>query len=156
MGPPPTISLLTYKSIINESLPWIEGSVPHFECDDVDVTQTYWYRWRLFHLHMVRRPKWAKGCSKPQGCWVLTEFLKKVWWGGAYGTISCPASHHIMEGRWLRDNAVVDDYARALKDNGKKQKQCGALLKEWRAEHAAEVRDFAQVFQEGRTYLGMH
>merc|ERR1719482_1631900 len=42
----------------------------------------------------------------------------------------------------------VDDYARALKDNGKKQKQCDALLKELRAEHAAEVRDFAQVFQE--------
>ena len=33
----------------------------------------------------------------------------------------------------------VDDYARALKDNGKKQKQCDALLKELRAEHAAEA-----------------
>ena len=88
------------------------AEAPHFECEDEDITATYWYRWRLFRLHMVRRQQRARGCGKPEGCWVLTEFLRKVWWGGAFGTIVCPASHHIMEGRWLRDEAILDEYAR--------------------------------------------
>lgn len=109
---PPIIAVAPYRSILNESRTWVEYHAPHFECSDPDVSSSYWYRWRLFHLHMTRRPQRARGCGKPQGCWVLTEFLKKVWWAGAYGTIVCPASHHIMEGRWLRDPEIVDDYAR--------------------------------------------
>ena len=78
----------------------------------MDVTRTYYYRWRLFHLHMALRPKRAEGCGKAKGCWVITEFLQKVFWSGPHNTIVCPAGHHIMEGRWLRDGSVVDDYAR--------------------------------------------
>ena len=112
MASPPAIRVANFKSIVNDSLDWIEQQAPHFECEDEDITATYWYRWRLFRLHMVRRPQRARGCGKPEGCWVLTEFLRKVWWGGAFGTIVCPASHHIMEGRWLRDEAILDEYAR--------------------------------------------
>lgn len=43
---------------------------------------------------------------------VLTEFLRKVFWSGPHNTIVAPAGHHIMEGRWIRDSSVVDDYAR--------------------------------------------
>ncbi|MEC7231370.1 MAG: hypothetical protein VXW31_00360, partial [Planctomycetota bacterium] len=98
--------------ILNESSAWAQETVPHFECDDKDVTSTYWYRWRLFHLHMAKRPAGKHGCERPGGCWVITEFLKKVFWSGPHNTIVCPAGHHIMEGRWLRDASVVDDYAR--------------------------------------------
>jgi hypothetical protein len=46
--------------------------VPAFECSDDDVTLTYWYRWRLFHLHMRRGDK-LSACSSPRlGCWVRT------------------------------------------------------------------------------------
>jgi len=112
LGAPPIISLLPFKSILNESMPWVQETAPLFECDDDDITKTYWYRWRLFNLHMVRRPAKAPGCGKKEGCWVITEFLQKVFWSGPYNTIVCPAGHHIMEGRWLRDAAIVDDYAR--------------------------------------------
>ena len=50
--------------------------MPSFVCADVDVTTAYWYRWRLFHLHMQRGLK-KPGCAK-EGCWVITEFLRKV------------------------------------------------------------------------------
>ena len=112
LGPPPAISLLQYKSILYESLPWVEETAPHFECDDADVTTTFWYRWRLFHLHMKRRPEREAGCGKKGGCYVVTEFLQKVFWSGPHNTIVCPAGHHILEGRWLRDAEIVDDYAR--------------------------------------------
>ena len=112
LGPPPDIKLKPFANILNESHNWVRESVPHFECSDADITKAYWYRWRLFHMHMVRRPKRAPGCGKAGGCWVLTEFLRRVFWSGPHNTIVCPAGHHIMEGRWIRDDEVVDDYAR--------------------------------------------
>ena len=112
VGRPPSIPLGPYAGILNESRSWVQQAVPRFECADADITTAYWYRWRLFHLHMALRPKRAPGCGKQGGCWVLTEFLQKVFWSGPHNTIVCPAGHHIMEGRWLRDARVVDDYAR--------------------------------------------
>ena len=147
LGPPPTIDPARWKHVLNESLQWADASVPAFECSDDDVTLTYWYRWRLFHLHMRRGDK-LSACSSPRlGCWVrtsspatrcsrgcnpvyarlqpravkaatpfvhqvLTEFLRKVFWSGPHNTIVAPAGHHIMEGRWLRDDSIIDDYAR--------------------------------------------
>ena len=43
---------------------------------------------------------------------VVTEFLPDVSWAGPFNTISATAGHHIYEGRWLRDSAVMDDYTR--------------------------------------------
>ena len=73
LGPPPTIDPARWKHVLNESLQWADASVPAFECSDDDVTLTYWYRWRLFHLHMRRGDK-LSACSSPRlGCWVRTE-----------------------------------------------------------------------------------
>ena len=130
--PHPTIKVQRWAHILNESLQWVEQTVPAFICDDEDITTAYWYRWRLFHLHMRRGEKGGR-CPK-EGCWVLasavfqtsalkipthhyphapqTEFLNKVFWSGPHNTIVAPAGHHIMEGRWIRDASVVDDYAR--------------------------------------------
>ena len=73
LGPPPTIEPARWKHVLNESLQWAETSVPAFECSDDDVTLTYWYRWRLFHLHMRRGDKLG-ACSSPRlGCWVRTR-----------------------------------------------------------------------------------
>ena len=75
LGPPPTIDPARWKHVLNESLPWAQTSVPAFECSDDDVTLTYWYRWRLFHLHMRRGDK-LSACSSPRlGCWVRTLTL---------------------------------------------------------------------------------
>ena len=109
--PLPARDLNRWSHVLNESLAWATANAPYFDGADADVTLAYWYRWRLFHLHMRRGDK-LRGCSSEEGCWVLTEFLHKVFWSGPHNTIVCPAGHHIMEGRWLRDDAVIDDYAR--------------------------------------------
>lgn len=74
----PVVSLAPFRWILNESEAWVAAQTPHFECEDADITQAYWYRWRLFHMHMARRPEKSPGCGKAGGCWVLTEFLRKV------------------------------------------------------------------------------
>ena len=99
--PAPLITLGAWSHILNESLSWAEQTVPRFICSDADVTTTYWYRWRLFNLHMRRGAK--GGSCAAEGCWVLTEFLRKVFWSGPHNTIVAPAGHHIMEGRWIHD-----------------------------------------------------
>eukprot|EP00854_Cymbomonas_tetramitiformis_P007571 gene7571-9016_t len=84
---PPEIHVESYRALLNESFDW-----------------AYWYRWRLFKLHTV---------ETPEG-YVITEFLPKVFWSGPHNTISCPAGHHIMEGRWVKDSRIVDDYSRLM------------------------------------------
>ena len=62
----------------------------HIRSVDGDINTAYWYRWRLFHLHLQRGPR-ARGCAESKGCMVLTEFLQKVFWSGPANTIVCPA-----------------------------------------------------------------
>ena len=102
VGPPPTIDLEPHRGLLREEFEWVASNVPHFECSDSEITTAYWYRWRLFKLHVE---------DTPDG-YVITEFLPKVFWSGPHNTISCPAGHHIMEGRWVHDRRIVDDYSR--------------------------------------------
>ena len=68
----------------------------------------------------MRRGDKLRGCSSEEGCWVLTEFLHKVFWSGPHNTIVCPAGHHIMEGRWLRDDAVIGRIAAFVRNLGER------------------------------------
>ena len=77
-------------------------NVPRFTCPDKDIERTYYFRWWTFRKHL----------KHVKDFWVITEFLPKVPWSGAYNTIVCPAGHHLMEGRWLRDPTFVTDDAR--------------------------------------------
>ena len=43
--------------------------------------------------------------------YIVTEFLPKVSWAGPYNTIAGSAGHHIYEGRWLKNSAVMDNYS---------------------------------------------
>ena len=65
LGPAPTVAVRPFGWVLNESMAWAQETVPHFECDDKDVTIAYWYRWRLFHLHMAKRPAGKHGCERP-------------------------------------------------------------------------------------------
>jgi hypothetical protein len=70
------------------------------EGTEVGSGSRYYYRWRLYKKHI----KWtADG-------YVLTEFLPYVPWSGRHNAIPAAAGHHIMEGRWLRTQAIVNDY----------------------------------------------
>ena len=75
---------------------------PKFVSSDNELNITYNYRCELYQRHVK---------STPSG-YVITEFLPDVPWAGIYNTISCAASHHFREGRWMLDSAPLEDYAR--------------------------------------------
>lgn len=75
---------------------------PKFESSDQELNITYNYRCALYQRHVKRIPSG----------YVITEFLPDVPWAGIYNTISCAASHHFREGRWMHDAAPLSDYAR--------------------------------------------
>ena len=88
----------------NRDWDWYERHIPFFESPDPAIDATYYYRWELVTRHLTY--------GAPETGWVVTEFLDRPFWSGAYGAISCPLGHQFYELRWLRDHDVVDDYAR--------------------------------------------
>ena len=60
-----------------------------------ELVQAYYYRWRLFKKHLVN----------VSGGYAIDEFNPSV--HGAR-PIFCSAGHHVAEGFWLRDPAVID------------------------------------------------
>ena len=70
--------------------------------DAAALLDAYYYRWRAYKKHI----KWTSDG------WVLTEFLPYVPWSGRHNAIPAAAGHHVMEGRWLFDDSVTDDYIR--------------------------------------------
>ena len=93
-----------YKQAYPNSEAWkfIADNVPLFECPDKQLEQTYYFRWWTYRKHI----------RKTDDGYVITEFLPDVSWAGKHNTISCPAAHHFYEGRWLRNAAYLQDYAR--------------------------------------------
>ena len=81
---------------------FLKENIPIFECPDKLLEKIYYFRWWTFRKHVRQTPEG----------YVITEFLPNVGWAGKYNTISCAASHHINEGRWLRNRRYINDYAR--------------------------------------------
>ncbi len=110
---PPPIATDRSSNVLNESRGWVDEHCPRFESADADLDLAYYYRWRLFHLHLGRAPAApaVPGCTS-SGCHVVTDFIRKVPWSGPGNTIVCPAGRHIAEGRWVREKTYVGDYAR--------------------------------------------
>lgn len=80
--------------------PWYIGNIPFLEIDDPEIQQIYYYRWKLFRSHI--REIGSQGTT-------ILEFLDNVPWARQpYTDLNDSASFHIMEGRWLRDPAIVD------------------------------------------------
>lgn len=77
-------------------------SFPRFTSSDNELNITYDYRCELYNRHIKKIPTG----------YVITEFLPDVPWAGIYNTISCAASHHFREGRWMHDKSPLEDYAR--------------------------------------------
>ena len=75
---------------------------PKFVSSDRELNITYDYRCELYQRHVKEI---AAGH-------VITEFLPDVPWAGIYNTISCAASHHFREGRWIHEDTILGDYAR--------------------------------------------
>lgn len=79
---------------------FLKDQIPFFECPDKEIEEVYYYRWWTFRKHIK---------ATPDG-YVITEFMPRVSWAGAYNTIPCPAAHHFREGRWLHDPGYLTDY----------------------------------------------
>ncbi|TWT77589.1 Beta-L-arabinobiosidase precursor [Posidoniimonas polymericola] len=83
-----------------EAADWILDNAPRFDCPSARLVETYYFRWWTYRKHIVATPEGR----------VLTEFLTPVSHAGPYNTVSCAVGHHIAEGRWLRDQALLDEY----------------------------------------------
>ena len=94
-----------YKESIPNSESWqfLSEKIPFFDCPDTTIEKIYYFRWWTYRKHI----RTASG-----GGYVVTEFLPNVSWAGKDNTISCPAAHHIYEGRWLNDTKIIADYSK--------------------------------------------
>ncbi len=75
---------------------------PKFLSSDPELNITYQYRCEVYGRHIKPTP----------AGYVISEFLPDVPWAGIYNTISCAASHHFRDGRWLSDTTPLTEYAR--------------------------------------------
>lgn len=92
-----------YHNFISNKESWafLSQNIPLLDCPDKDIERTYYFRWWTYRKHIKKTPEG----------YVITEFLPDVPWAGKYNTISCPAAFHFYEGRWLRDDTYLNDYA---------------------------------------------
>ncbi len=82
---------------------WFIDNVPFIDVrDDEDILTAYYYRWQMYKKHIR--------FVKEKNIHVVTEFLPDVPWAGEYNTIPAAAGHHIMEGRWIHDERILNDY----------------------------------------------
>ena len=79
-----------------------ELGIPLVELSDAVIEEIYYFRWHTYSKHIKHTPDG----------YVVTEFLPQVPWSGKYNTISCPAGHHMYEGRWIHNQHFLQDYAR--------------------------------------------
>lgn len=90
--------------------PWFLHNIPLLEIDDAEIQQIYFYRWKLLRAHIRE--------IGPQGTTML-EFLDNVPWARQpYTDLNDSASFHIMEARWMRDPAALDDLIDHLYSGG--------------------------------------
>ncbi|MEX6687335.1 hypothetical protein QTN47_07505 [Danxiaibacter flavus] len=91
-----------YKQFVPNNQAWtfLENNIPFFECPDKQLEETYYFRWWTYRKHIKQTPSG----------FVISEFLPDVSWAGKYNTISCAASHHFYEGRWLHNSLFLNDY----------------------------------------------
>ena len=91
-----------YKGSFPNAAAWdfLKVNIPLLDCPDEELQRTYYFRWWTYRKHIKRTP----------GGWVVDEFLPNVSWAGKHNAISCPAGHHLYEGRWLRDPQYLDAY----------------------------------------------
>ncbi|KAK3294504.1 carbohydrate-binding module family 13 protein [Chaetomium fimeti] len=84
-----------------EDLSWYEHNVPFLEVPDSQIQELYYYRLQTYKEHLTY--------TGAQYGYLSSEFLQPVSYGAPYGGIVAAAGHHIIEGRWLRDQRYGKD-----------------------------------------------
>lgn len=89
---------------------WYLQNIPFFECSDKEIEAVYYYRWKLYKAHLRH-----VGTDE----YVITEFINDVHWDrDPYSTINAATTHHIYEGRWLRDDRYMNGYINYMYQGG--------------------------------------
>jgi len=83
-----------------DSWAWLQKEIPFFECPDKEVEEIYYFRWWSYRKHIVKTP----------AGFIVTEFLTPVRHADVFNAISCADGFHLAEGRWLHDQAYLNDY----------------------------------------------
>ena len=78
-----------------EAEAFLAQQIPLLDCPDKTLEEIYYFRWWTFRKHIKNT------CDGH----IITEFLPRVPWSGAYNSINCPVGFHLREGRWLKDSA---------------------------------------------------
>jgi hypothetical protein len=83
--------------------PWYRDRIPFFESSDKEITDVYYYRWKIFRSHQRD--------LGPNG-YISTEFLDDVGWQTTpWASLNDATGFHLLEGRWCRDRRFKEDYA---------------------------------------------
>ncbi|OIW25319.1 carbohydrate-binding module family 13 protein [Coniochaeta ligniaria NRRL 30616] len=80
---------------------WYEQNIPFLEVPDQQIQGVYYYRCQTYKEHLVY--------TSAQYGYLASEFLQPVSYGAPYGGVVAAAGHHIIEGRWLRDQRYGKD-----------------------------------------------
>lgn len=95
--------------------PWYRDRIPFFESSDKDITDVYYYRWKIFRAH--QRDLGANG-------FISTEFLDDVSWQNApWASLNDATGFHLLEGRWCRDRRFKEDYATFMYSSNSRTRQ---------------------------------
>ena len=88
-----------YETFIDNShaAEFLLENAPRLYCPDSVIEETFAFRtWTL-----------RKHFKKTEDGFVLTEFLPNVPWASTHNTICAPLCHHLNEGRWFKNSAVL-------------------------------------------------
>ncbi|TID26027.1 six-hairpin glycosidase [Venturia nashicola] len=103
------------KQHFGNDAPWYQDRIPFFESSDVDLTEVYYYRWKIFRAH--QRDLGAHG-------FISTEFLNDVGWQtNPWASLNDATGFHIQEGRWCRDRRFKEDYANFMYSSNSNTRQ---------------------------------
>ncbi|KAF1844310.1 uncharacterized protein K460DRAFT_419236 [Cucurbitaria berberidis CBS 394.84] len=91
------------KKYFGNDAPWYDNRIPYFESSDQNITDVYYYRWKIFRAH--QRDLGLHG-------YITTEFLNDVGWQtNPWASLNDATGFHLLEGRWCRDRRFKEDYA---------------------------------------------
>jgi hypothetical protein len=81
---------------------WMVQEIPFFDCPAGQFEEIYYFRWWSFRKHIKQTDDGL----------VLTEFITPVNHAGKHNTIACAVGHHLAEGRWLKNQKLLDEYVK--------------------------------------------